>query len=300
MAPSGEQMAPSLRSELQLCPGSSSIQPVAFRAPMCTLLIWAIRQKFVCAALENETSVKCTLWERAFYAETRQATGSRDVPRRGDFTEHHAGASYGGSTGAAGLSAAASTNRPTCGRSNTPPSEPLPLHAAPRRPSTRLCQCVSGSQHHSQGASPKLGNALVCVYASSMSCHALTPALLALPARPTPAAPATTGGCTQVLSAAGTAQQPASGSRLLSTEARSEPAALQPPAGSSTPACAQGPCTGCPVEPSVWELGQAWGLPSGLPWAGAGLPAPTLQFPARRERQRSLHCAHSDRLRSRG
>lgn len=94
MAPSGEQMAPRLSSELQLCPGSSSIQPIAFRAPMCTLLIWAIRQKFVCAALENETSVKCTLWERAFKTQTRQAMGSRDVPRRGDFTEHHAGASY--------------------------------------------------------------------------------------------------------------------------------------------------------------------------------------------------------------
>lgn len=61
-----EQMAQSLSSEPQLCPGSSSIQPITFKAPMCTLFVWAIRQKFVCTALENETSVKCTLWERAF------------------------------------------------------------------------------------------------------------------------------------------------------------------------------------------------------------------------------------------
>lgn len=61
-----EQMAQSLSSEPQLCPGSSSIQPITFKAPMCTLLVWAIRQKFVCTALENETSVKCTLWERVF------------------------------------------------------------------------------------------------------------------------------------------------------------------------------------------------------------------------------------------
>lgn len=61
-----EQMAQSLSSEPQLCPGSSSIHPITFKAPMCTLFVWAIRQKFVCAASENETSVKCTLWERAF------------------------------------------------------------------------------------------------------------------------------------------------------------------------------------------------------------------------------------------
>lgn len=61
-----EQMAQSLSNEPQMCPGSSSIHPITFRAPMCTLFIWAIRQKFVCAAFENETSVKYTLWERVF------------------------------------------------------------------------------------------------------------------------------------------------------------------------------------------------------------------------------------------
>lgn len=61
-----EQMAQSLSNEPQMCPGSSSIHPITFKAPMCTLFVWAIRQKFVCAALENETSVKCTLWERVF------------------------------------------------------------------------------------------------------------------------------------------------------------------------------------------------------------------------------------------
>lgn len=28
------------------------------------LRLWAIRQKFVCTALENETAVKCTLWKK--------------------------------------------------------------------------------------------------------------------------------------------------------------------------------------------------------------------------------------------
>ena len=30
------------------------------------LHLWAIRQKFVCTASENETAVKCTLWKKGF------------------------------------------------------------------------------------------------------------------------------------------------------------------------------------------------------------------------------------------
>lgn len=32
------------------------------------LHLWAIRQKFVCTASENETAVKCTLWKKGFRA----------------------------------------------------------------------------------------------------------------------------------------------------------------------------------------------------------------------------------------
>ena len=50
------------------------------------------------------------------------------------------------------------------------PMLPLHLHTVPWQRSTSLCQSVSGSQQHSHGAGPDLGNALVCVHPSSASC----------------------------------------------------------------------------------------------------------------------------------